>query len=285
MTRSVAACWLAGRQFLASRSRALRHGLILAGLLFAAYLFAIAAPKMGSVGADAFAYWSVDPSDPYRLAEGVTGAFAYPPPSVAVFAIAAALSWPAFWFLWMAALVATLLWLGWRRALVILAFPPVAIELYFGNINLLLAAAIALGFRYPAAWAFVILTKVTPGVGLVWFLMRREWRSLAVALGVTGVLAAPTLVLDGQLWGAWVSSVLRRVEHLPGGFVPIPFVVRFPAAIVLVAWGARTDRRWTVPVAATMALPAVWLGGLAILAALPALDRPELQSSSRVPAA
>ncbi len=46
-----------------------------------------------------------------------------------------------------------------------------------------MAAAIALGFRYPATWAFVLLAKVTPGIGLLWFLVRREWRNLAIALG------------------------------------------------------------------------------------------------------
>jgi len=43
----------------------------------------------------------------------------------------------------------------------------------------LLAVAIAVGFRYPAAWALVLITKVTPGIGLVWFAVRREWCPLA----------------------------------------------------------------------------------------------------------
>ena len=41
-----------------------------------------------------------------------------------------------------------------RPDLTLLAFPPVAIELYHGNIHLLIAVAIVLGFRFPAAWAF-----------------------------------------------------------------------------------------------------------------------------------
>ena len=35
------------------------------------------------------------------------------------------------------------------------------------------------------SWAFVLLTKVTPGIGLLWFAIRRRWRDLAIALGVT----------------------------------------------------------------------------------------------------
>jgi hypothetical protein len=42
-------------------------------------------------------------------------------------------------------------------------------------------------------------------------------------------------------------------------------------AVVLVVWGARTDRRWTVPVASMLALPALWFGGLSMLLAVIAL--------------
>jgi hypothetical protein len=43
-----------------------------------------------------------------------------------------------------------------------------------------------------------------------------------------------------------------------------------PLAGALVWWGARTDRPWTVPVGAVLALPIVWVHGLVIaLAALP----------------
>jgi hypothetical protein len=56
--------------------------------------------------------------------------------------------------------------------------------------------------------------------------------------------------------------------------VPIPFLVRLPFAVVLVVWGARTDRRWTVPVAGMLALPALWYGGLTMLLAIVALREP-----------
>ena len=39
-------------------------------------------------------------------------------------------------------------------------------------------------------------------------------------------------------------------------------------AIALVVWGARTDRRWTVPVASMLALPALWYGGISMLLAV-----------------
>jgi len=36
---------------------------------------------------------------------------------------------------------------------------------------------------------------------------------------------------------------------------------------VLIVWGARTNRRWVVPVGAMLALPALWYGGLSIMVA------------------
>ncbi|HEX5239893.1 MAG TPA: glycosyltransferase 87 family protein, partial [Candidatus Limnocylindrales bacterium] len=177
-----------GLEPLSRRWSAIRDGLAIAGLLFAGYLFVVVAPMAGTVGFDAFAYWHVDLANPYALPAGAFAAFAYSPVIARVFAPAALLPWPAFWWLWTAALVATLVWLGWRQTLLVLAFPPVALELYHGNVHLLIAAAIALGFRYPAAWALPLLTKVTPGIGLLWFVVRREWRNLAIALGVTGAI-------------------------------------------------------------------------------------------------
>ncbi len=194
-----------------------------------------------------------------------------------LFAPAALLSWPAFWWLWTALLVGTTIWLGWTRTIWLLAFPPVAFELYYGNVNLLLAAAIALGFRYPVTWSFVLLTKVTPGIGLLWFAVRREWRKLAIALGATGILVAASVLVDRGLWQAWVDSIVSA--GAPANVtVPIPLWVRLPIAAAAVIWGARTDRAWTVPVAATIALPVVWPAtSLAVLAAIPALLRPELR--------
>ncbi len=262
-----------------SRGRAIRDGLTVAGLAFSAYLFLVTAPAAGTLGFDAFAYWSVDVERPYRLAAGEFGAFPYSPVMVRAFAPASLLPWPAFLTLWLGVLLATAVWLGRRWTLVVLALPPVALELYHGNVHLLLAAAIALGFRYPAAWAFVLLTKVTPGVGLLWFAVRREWRRLAIALGVTGLLVAVSLALDARLWAEWLSEGLARVATRPldQPHLDIPLWLRLPAAALLVGWGARTDRRWTVPVSAALALPVLWFAGLSVLVAAFALDRPALR--------
>jgi len=203
--------------------RALRDGAIVAGLLFAGYLFVVVAPSAGTFGFDAFAYWSLDLAGPYARTAGALGAFTYSPVIARLFAPFGMLAFSQFLLLWSGLLVGTAAWLGLgsvRSVLAVFAFPAVALELYHGNVHLLMAAAIWLGFRYPVAWSFVLLTKVTPGVGLAWFVVRREWRSLAIALGVTAALVVISLAIDGRLWESAPQLVRRQVyaavrERLP----------------------------------------------------------------------
>jgi hypothetical protein len=80
---------------------------------------------------------------------------------------------------------------------------------------------------------------------------------------------AVSFLLLPDAWFGW-AEVLSRVAGRDGTWaaVPIPFVLRFPVAVVLVVWGAWTGRRWTVPVAGMLALPALWYGGLSMLLAV-----------------
>ena len=104
---------------------------------------------------------------------------------------------PIGWFVaaWTLVLTATLAWTARRLAIALLLFQPVIASIALGNVEILIAAAIVAGFRWPAAWAFVLLSKVTPGIGLVWFAVRREWRSLAIALAVTAAIVAVSFAL------------------------------------------------------------------------------------------
>ena len=151
-----------------------------------------------------------------------------------------------------------------------------------GNVHMLLALAIVLGFRWPAAWAFVLLTKVTPGVGLLWFAVRREWRSLGLALGATALIVGVSAILAPGQWAEWFQSLLETSRADVPLAISIPLWQRLIMAIVLVTWGARTDRRWTVVVAATLALPTLWFHGLAMLVGIVAIQRglPERASTS-----
>jgi hypothetical protein len=248
--------------------------LIIAGLSFLLFLFLFIAPAQGTFGFDAYAFWAVDGTDPYQRAVGGLGSFNYSPPIARLFDSFSALPWYSFLWIWTSLLIGTCIWIGrWSpRVAWVLAFPPVAVELYHGNVHLFMAAAIVIGFRHPWSWSFLALTKVTPAVGLVWFAVRREWRQLGIAAGVTGAIVAGSLVFDFALWVDWLGLLSTTPD---GGtvaqtHVPIPLFVRLPLAIALVAWGGRTGRPWTVPLAATLALPILWVSGFAICAALAA---------------
>jgi hypothetical protein len=247
---------------------------LLAGLLVVGYAFnallLLSLFHLGQFGYDVYAYWSVDLDHLYaQTPQALTGfgAFHYSPAVAQVLSVFHVLPWWVFLWGWTALLIATLIWLGGRWTLLLLAFPPLVLELYAGNIHLLLAAAMVLGFRYPAAWAFVLLTKVTPGVGVVWFALRGEWRNLAIALGATGAIVLVSFVLVPTLWSQWLVT-LTDLSGVGEGTVPIPLLLRLPVAAAVIWWGARTDRRWAVPVAATIATPILWIGWSAWLVVL-----------------
>ena len=227
------------------------------------------------LGVDAHAYWAADPLHPYNFGALYTfDAYFYSPAFVQAIAPAQILPWPVFAALWTLLLVVALAWLGGRWFGYVLIVPFVAIEIAMGNIHVLMAAAIVLGFRWPAAWAFILLTKITPGVGLLWFAVRREWRALALAVAATAAIAALSFAVAPAAWAEWFN-VLRATEastyreSTPFDFVPLP--IRVVVAAGLVVWAAVTDRRWVVPVAATLALPVVYINGLALLVAAPYL--------------
>ena len=257
-----------GSQTVGRWRRLARDAAVVVGLVFAAYLFLVSAGQKGSMAFDVVAYWQVDLAQPYAGSVGDLGFFAYAPPIALLLAPFTELPWLAFVSIWYAALIGAAAWLGRCQLLILLAFPPVAIDLYHGNIHLLLAAAIVLGFRHPAAWSFVLLTKVTPGIGLLWFVVRREWRNLGIALGVTASICAVTFIFMPGQWLAWAQMLAGTAgTPPPWPALPIPLWLRLPVAAAVVIWGARTNRAWTVPLSATLALPALWPGGFAIMAA------------------
>jgi hypothetical protein len=226
-------------------------------------------------GLDAWAYWGVDPIHPYSQTVGSYGAFLYAPPIAQLFAVAGNLPWPVFLTAWTVLLVGVYAWTTRRYALVLLGlFPAAVLELINGNIHLLLAMAVALGFRYPWTWSFVLLTKVTPGVGLVWFVVRREWRQLGIALGATALIVGASFLLAPWMWREWIELLLAEAgKPIAPKAIPIPLWPRLVAAFLLVVWGARTDRPWTVAVAAWLAIPAMWWYSCVMLLAIIPIQR------------
>jgi len=227
-------------------------------------------------GQDAISYWAPRLTDPYAQADWTTtGAYVYSPAFLQLVSPLQNLPWLAFVGVWTAILLLALRYLTGPRLFVLGALLATG-ELIGGNISLLLAVAIVVGFRWPAAWALILLTKVTPGIGLLWFAARGEWRNLSIALGATAVVFAVSAAIMPWAWAEWIG-VLMSISGRGGTWaaVPIPLLVRVPFAIAVVVWGARTDRRWAVPVGCMLALPALWYGGLTMLLAIIVLrERP-----------
>lgn len=220
---------------------------------------------------DVAAYWRAAGTDPYATSLlGHEGAWLYSPVAAQLLAPFAGMPLAVLVGVLLAVSLGALVYLVGPilGALALLTpLPSVWQDLGSGNIHILVAAAVVLGFRYPATWSFVLLTKVTPGVGLLWFAMRREWRSLAIAIGVTVLLSLVSFVLVPQLWFRWLEVLRSNAETPPAGLsVPVPLLVRLPAAALIVCWGAVTNRAWTVPLAAMLALPVIWVwDGFAVL--------------------
>jgi len=227
-----------------------------------------------STAQDARCYWLPSLADPYRWSVWTNPvAYVYSPAFLQLIAPLKALSWTAFVAVWTALLLGAVRFLTGPR-LLWLGVLVAAFELAGGNISLLLAVAIALSFRWPVTWAFVLLTKVTPGIGLLWFALRREWRNLGLALGATAAVVAGSALFAPVAWQQWLEVLISNAgQNGTWAAVPLALSVRLPMAVVLVAWGARTDRRWTVPVASMLALPALWYGGLSMLLALIPISR------------
>ena len=218
---------------------------------------------------DAHAYWVVDLANPYTRPVATQDAFTYTPPAALFFAVLGQLPFEVFEAIWTLLIGFALLWLTGPWALAFLVLPVVASDLYLGNIHVLLGAAVVGSLRRPGLWAIPLLTKPSVGVGLLWYAARGEWRRLAIAIGVTAAIAAAAFVIAPGLWGQWLDYVLETglSPNLGSAYaVPIPLLVRLPAAVLLVIWGARTNRPWTLPTAAMLGLPVLWLVGLAMLA-------------------
>jgi hypothetical protein len=225
---------------------------------------------------DAHAYFIAKPGQLYGLNWGTTDAYVYSPAFSQVIEPLRALGFDGFLVVWRLLLLGALTLLAGPLIGPLLFVYPISLEFNVGNIHSLLAVAIVAGFRWPAAWAFVLLTKVTPGVGLLWFAIRREWTKLAAALLATGVVAAVSFLLAPGDWFAWLDYLIAPQPPLIGhAFITAPLWLRLAASAALVTWGARTDRRWTVLVAAFLALPSIWDTSLAMLVGLIALARDE----------
>jgi len=220
---------------------------------------------------DSRGYWNAWENGLYDIPWLTDGAYVYSPAFAQVTWPLAQLPWPVWAVTWTLGSIALLFWM---RVPYLLAFPPVLDDLLRGNVHIFMAAAIVIGMRYPISWVLMLLTKVTPGIGLLWFAVRREWRSLAIATVGTGIIVGASYLLAPGLWHEWVALLIGNAGATSGvQVIPLPLAARLAIAAVIIAFAARTDRAWLLPIGVALAMPNVWPSTLAILAACIPLAR------------
>jgi len=244
-----------------------RHVLTMLGIGAAAITF-VSLTQSGGNPVDAYNYWNIDPAHPYTMGDNK---FVYTP--VAAQVLTPFLNMPLATFVALIRLMdlAALVALAGPATLFALFLPPVAAEINAANINFPMGLAIVAAFRWPALFTVPLLTKVTPGVGVLWFAVRREWCAFAIAIGTTAGLVTVSFLANPSLWVQYVEFLTNGTPSVGWPF-PYPWLLRMPIAIVLVIWGARTNRRWVVAAAALLALPRLYFQSPALLlAVLPTL--------------
>lgn len=211
----------------------------------------------GIVAGDAWNYWAGTPytSEHYR----------YSPAFYVLTWPLRALPFEVFVAGWTALHLLALAWLGpWT---ILLAFDDVI----RGNVNTFLAVAlvVAVRSRQPGAWTAPLLTKVTPGVGLLYHVARREWRAAGVALGVTAAIVA--LTWPTGLWPDWIGALAAGTHNYGTIDFGAPLPVRLALGALLCLAAGRWI--WLLPLGMLVAVPGLLPSSFALLAALPRLVR------------
>jgi hypothetical protein len=245
--------------------RIIRDGLVLLGIL-AAVLYWWYLTTTGGDPVDVRAYWVADPANLYggALNGETTNAYLYSPAFEFVVGWWRWIPFEVFVAIWRAILLALLVWLAGPFTIFVLFTVPVASEINAGNIQIMLAAAIVIGFRFSASWAFVLLTKVTPGIGLIWFAMRRRWRDLAIAFGVTAAIVAVSFALHPDRWFDYLALLTGSPAPAVAPYY-LPFWVRLGPALAFIVFGGWRGYRWPVVVGSTLALPVFYFISPAML--------------------
>jgi hypothetical protein len=208
----------------------------------------------------------LDPYVPTRAGDdGEMARFLYAPPWALLLA---ATSWLPPGMLHLASFgggIAALRYLGgsWRGAGILCLCPLVGFELSSGNINLILAAAIALAVNgagaIPSGLAFA---KLSPAVAID----RRGLRSFTLTSAALIALTIPWL----WLWPAWVDALRDMATSPVGPQLPLPFGLRLVVGLALAATRVPSLRA----AGAVIATPAFYVGSLVLLLALaPSLSR------------
>ena len=224
---------------------------------------------------DAWTSWTADLNHLYPEHWGLDGLYIYPPPLAQITTVLHPIGWQLFIVCWTTLLWAALAYMlgRWAWLFVALGIATVVFNLPFafgdvlghalnGNVQLLMAAGIVAALRGNAlGWLPGLLTKVVSGIGLGWYVLRGEWRPLAITLSATAAVVAVSFAFVPSQWVEWIRWLLNNAGASPPVELdPIPFMVRLPICLALLIWGARTNRAWVVPIAVGWSTPALYLG-------------------------
>jgi hypothetical protein len=217
-------------------------------------------------GLDSHAYYLTGQrGDLYGWPDGSSYGYLYSPLFAQVAKPLTALPWPAFRALWICAEAIAYAWLlwplpaKWRALACLYVVPALCIGNIFGAMGVLLVLSVR---RHPGLWAYPLLTKVVPaGVGLVWYLARGQWSSVARVGVVTASVVAVSAASQPQLWIDWFGFLAGHSGHDPWR------LAQLPVALALTVYAARTDRPGLLAVAFWLTLaPPLYMQGWGALA-------------------
>jgi alpha-1,2-mannosyltransferase len=231
---------------------------------------------------------------PYDPTASVVDAYVYryPPPLAQLLApITAILPSNAFSWAWTGLLLGCLLWMSGGRPLISLAFiafVPVAVELYFRNAWIPIAAILALGVvRWPWLFAIGAHLKLAPVLGILYLVLRRRWRDAALAIGLGAAILAVSYALDPSLWTQFIEITLRRGVADESGILALPYGVRLAGGVILTVVAAVVRPRIGEPlllVAIVVAAPTLWLNAFSMLIAIVPIVRSRNGQPAMAPA-
>lgn len=236
-----------------------RLWLLVLAIIGGCLLLVVAVTRWGTPS-DEFAYWLAaqrlvagEPLYDPTAQPGTPYAYFYPPPLAQILAPLTLVvpDW-AFVAGWTVLLLACLFWLsGWRLlvALAMVAYVPVAVELWYRNIHLVLALLIVLGLRRSPVWLAVgAAIKGGPALGLVYFVAARRYRDALVMGGAGLVMLVVSVAVSPGAWRQFIEVVASGAPGVGASILPIPFGVRLAMALVLAIGGGLIARRAAIGV-------------------------------------
>jgi hypothetical protein len=225
---------------------------------------------------DAVVYWQSGTSTnlyPQYWSECCEGYLFYPPPVAQVSTLLQPFGWQLFIIVLTIGIFASIWFCArdWSLALIAVGVPyylgvgpdmPATFLSYalLGNLQWVLAALTVAAFEHPSAYPLLVLTKGSTGIGLLWLVVRREWKAALIGVGMTVAVVTVSFLWAPHLWFDFVGFAIRNASmaNPPMPMFPVPFGIRVTVSVLLLVWGALTDRRWVVPIASGFAIPALW---------------------------